>query len=83
MPELMVGTLPKAKLDVIAKQKLNEDSERLESDLQAIKDWIKKQPHLDGYIPTGKLLKFIFLNRPNVSLNTNFNESMRENLSKK
>ena len=55
MPELLVGTLPKAKLDVIAKQKLNEDSERLESDLQAIKDWIKKQPHLDGYIPTGKL----------------------------
>ena len=29
------------------------------------------------------LLKFIFLNSRNVSLNTNFNESMRKNLSKK
>ena len=28
-------------------------------------------------------IKFIFLNRRNVSLNTNFNEPMRENLSKK
>ena len=54
MPEPLVGTLPKEKLNTIAKEKLNEDPDRLENDLKAIKDWIRKQPHLDGHIPTGK-----------------------------
>ena len=63
MPESMVGTLPKEKLELIAKEKLNEDPSRLDSDLDAIKQWIKKQPHLDGHIPIGeqsKMMMFFF-----------------------
>jgi hypothetical protein len=53
MPEQLVGILRQEKLNQIAKEKLNEDPDRLQDDLQAIKDWIKKQPHLNGHIPTG------------------------------
>jgi len=61
MPEPLVGTLPQEKLNTIAKEKLNEDPDRLENDLKAIKDWIKKQPHLDGHIPTDDKLLLYFL----------------------
>ena len=61
MPESLVGTLPKEKLDLIAKEKLNEDPARLHSDLDAIKQWIKKQPHLDGHVPIGEHSKMVFV----------------------
>jgi len=57
----MVGTLPKEKLELIAKEKLNEDPSRLHSDLDAIKQWIKKQPHLDGHVPLDDKLLLYFL----------------------
>ena len=33
-------------LEAIAKEKLNEDSNRREADIRSIKDWMSKQPHL-------------------------------------
>ena len=35
-----------AELEIIARQELNEDTNRIESDLQALKDWLTKQTHL-------------------------------------
>lgn len=59
MPEPLVGTLDEQKLQKLAKENLNEDPDRLQEDLQALKEWIKKQPHLNEHIPSGKKSSFI------------------------
>ena len=61
MPEPLVNTFDKEKLQLIAKSKLNEDQDRLEDDLNHIREWIKKQPHLAGKIPTDEKLLTYFL----------------------
>ena len=39
----------KEELEKLAKEKINEDIGRQKDDIRAIKDWMKKQPHLkDG-----------------------------------
>lgn len=43
-----VGLLPPQELASLAKTEVNEDPERLAADLQAIKDWLSKQPHLQN-----------------------------------
>lgn len=35
-----------AELGAIAKEELNEVSSRIPSDVQALKDWLSKQPHI-------------------------------------
>ena len=49
-----VGVLSDAELAKIAKDEVNEDPERLAEDLQAVKDWLEKQPHLQN-VRKGKL----------------------------
>lgn len=39
-----------------AKDEVNEDPQRIEKDLQTIKEWIAKQPHLNAR--TGQLYKY-------------------------
>ena len=51
-----VGVLCDAELAKIAKDEVNEDPERLAEDLQAVKDWLEKQPHLQN-VRKGKPLK--------------------------
>ena len=38
--------LSKAEIETIAKEKLNEDPKRRDADIRAIKEWMRKQPHL-------------------------------------
>ena len=37
-------------LEEMAKKEINEDPQTRQSDIKTIKEWIKKQPHLDKYI---------------------------------
>ena len=51
-----VGVLSPAELAKVAKDEVNEEPERLAEDLQAVKDWLEKQPHLQN-VRKGKPLK--------------------------
>ena len=55
MPEKFgnVGIRTPEELEKIAREELNEDPKRTASDVKAIQDWIKKQPHLHKNIRTG------------------------------
>ena len=60
MPEeKVVGFLSDEEVAKIAREELNEDPKRVKDDIKAIKEWIKKQPHLHKSCRTGKN---IFLN---------------------
>ncbi len=48
-----IGKLSDESLEKIARDELNEDPVRRDADLKAIKEWIKKQPHLNGSVCTG------------------------------
>ena len=48
-----IGKLSDESLEKIAREELNEDPVRRDADLKAIKEWIKKQPHLNGSVCTG------------------------------
>lgn len=54
----MVRPLPED-LQKIAVTQLNEDPKRIESDILAIKEWLKKQPHLKSREGSNKS---VFLN---------------------
>ena len=43
-----VGVLSDADLANIAKTEVNEEADRISSDVQAVKDWLAKQPHLQN-----------------------------------
>ena len=47
------GALSKEELEKRARENLNEDPKRTASDIKAIKEWIKKQPHLNKNVRTG------------------------------
>ena len=49
-----IGVLPPAELAKIAKEELDEVPERQEADIKAIKDWMAKQPHLNGHARNGE-----------------------------
>ena len=63
------GDWKKEDLEKYARENLNEDPKRTESDIKAIKEWIKKQPHLNKNVRNGKhinqdegvILKLIFI----------------------
>ena len=46
----------KEELEKLAKEKINEDVVRQNDDIRAIKDWMKKQPHLKD----GRMGNFFF-----------------------
>ena len=48
------GAWSKEDLEAYAKEHLNEDPKRTPNDIKAIKDWIKKQPHLNKNVRTGR-----------------------------
>ncbi len=48
-----VGVLSPERVAAIAKDNLNEDPARVKNDIKAIKEWIKKQPHLHKNVNTG------------------------------
>ena len=52
-----VGVLSPAELAKVAKDEVNEEPERLAEDLQAVKDWLEKQPHLQN-VRKGKTTVF-------------------------
>ena len=43
-----VGVLSPEEMSKVAKEEVNEDPERVEADINAIKEWLAKQPHLQG-----------------------------------
>ena len=43
-----VGVLSPEEISKVAKEEVNEDPERVEADINAIKEWLSKQPHLQG-----------------------------------
>ena len=49
----------KEELEKLAKEKINEDIGRQKDDIRAIKDWMKKQPHLKD----GRMGKFFIKSR--------------------
>ena len=53
-----VGVLSNAELAKIAKDEVNEEPERLAEDLQGVKDWLEKQPHLQN-VRKGKLFNLV------------------------
>jgi len=53
-----VGVLSDAELAKIAKDEVNEDPERLAEDLQAVKDWLEKQPHLQNVRKDDRFIQF-------------------------
>merc|ERR1711892_306266 len=55
-----MNVLSAAELEQIAKDELGENKARIESDLQSLKDWISKTPHLKGIRKDDAyLLKFL------------------------
>lgn len=48
-----IGILNDQDLVKLARAELNEDPSRRDADIKAIKDWLKKQPHLDGNVCIG------------------------------
>ena len=52
-----VGVLDPEELIKVAKDEVNEEPERIEKDINAIKEWLAKQPHLQG-IRSGTYLDF-------------------------
>ena len=48
-----IGALSDRELEKLAREELNEDPSRRDADIKAIKDWLKKQPHLDGNVCIG------------------------------
>ena len=53
MPEDVGKVLKKEEIQRLARENLNEIPERREDDINAIKTWIKQQPHLKKYGNTG------------------------------
>lgn len=53
-----VGVLSNAELAKIAKDEVNEEPERLAEDLQAVKDWLEKQPHLQNVRKDDRFIQF-------------------------
>ena len=45
--------LPDDELLTLSQKTLNEDPRTTPRDIKALKDWIKKQPHLDKYVRQG------------------------------
>lgn len=43
-----VGVISAEKLATLAKSEVNEDTQRLASDIEAVKEWLAKQPHLQN-----------------------------------
>ena len=48
------GVLPPDQVAKLAKKDLNEDPSRRDRDVKAIQEWLKKQPHLDGNVRSGR-----------------------------
>ncbi|XP_064546300.1 alpha-tocopherol transfer protein-like [Drosophila montana] len=48
-----------AELQATAKERLNEDPDRIEADLEALKTWIRQQPHLNPRIDDQFLVGFL------------------------
>ena len=48
------GAWSKEDLEKYAREHLKEDPKRTANDIKAIKEWIKKQPHLNKNVRTGK-----------------------------
>ena len=43
----------KSELEKIAKERINEEPDKIETNIATIKDWIKQQPHLEENGRTG------------------------------
>ena len=58
-----VGVLSSEDLVIRAKSEVNEEAERVASDIQAIKDWLVKQPHLQNIRNGGRFFHSILLKK--------------------
>ena len=54
-----VGVLDPEELIKVAKDEVNEEPERIEKDINAIKEWLAKQPHLQGIRSGTYILRFL------------------------
>ena len=62
-----IGQLSDKDLAKIAIEEVNEDPDRIVSDIQMIKEWLEKQPHLQN-ICKGSLFSFAVVKRHTNSL---------------
>ena len=53
---MSIGGLTQAELAKLAQEQVNEDPDRIADDIQMVKEWLEKQPHLQN-ICKGKYSK--------------------------
>lgn len=54
MPEAEEISTLSPELQRLAREELNEDPKRREKDIQAVREWLVKQPHLNARTGTGQ-----------------------------
>ena len=59
MPTPVGKVLDPNEIEKLARETLNEKPDQVQEDIDAIKKWVKQQPHLKKFGNTGNLIKWL------------------------